>query len=204
MKRVHRLVAVAAMVLVAASAVGRAEATPVVSIDPVSQTANVGDAVLADILVSGLTDPVGAFALQIRFNDTILQGVSFINDPTAKMGPSPTDLSFGFNGGAGSPLDLFFSADLALSAADLTALQGTGFKLATVSFTAAANGVTALALNNVVLSDFLGATIPSSAVNGLACIGGPCPAAPEPGVLSLLGAGAAAMLARRRRSRSNA
>jgi len=206
MKSVHRLVLVTVTLLMAAGFLARAEATPIVSIDPASQTVTAGDTVLADILVSGLTEPIGAFGLLLDFDDSILQGLTFLNDPDGKMGAAPLDLSGGFGAGGGSPLDLFFSADLALSSLDLAALQGTGFRLGSVSFTALVNGVSALHPASVVLSNFDGSnTLPSGAVNGLVCVGRVCPTVPEPATLSLLGAGAiAALAARRRRSRASA
>jgi hypothetical protein len=191
MRSMHRVLrVVTVMVLVGVGFLARAEASPVVSIDPASQTANVGDTVSADILVSGLTDPLGGFSLLLSFDDAILTGTSFTNDPDAKMGPSPLDLSGGFNGAGGSPLDLFFVADASLDAAALSALQGTGFRLGTIQFLAVANGVSPLSIGSLVLSNASGsATIPANAVNGKVCVGGPCPVpAPEPSVFLMLGA----------------
>src|ERR671912_2662795 len=93
-----------------------------ITISPASQNKNVGDGVSIDILLSGLAadEQVGGVSLTLSFNDSILNGVGYTNDPDAKMGFAACEaeaaldpaepmceLSFGFDGGAGSPLDIF-------------------------------------------------------------------------------------------------
>ncbi len=204
-QKMFRILALA--VLVGAAVVAQTEAA-VITISPVTQDANVGDVVNADILVSGLTatESVGGVSLLLSFDDAILSGLSFIVDPDAAMGTAACgfcDFSFGFTGAAGSPLDLFFISDPALDDAGLKALQGTGFRLATVSFTATANGLSPLSLSTagIFLSDATGQIeVPASVRGGSVCVGGNC-TAPEPGLLTLLGAGLSAIAVRRRRTR---
>lgn len=169
--------AAAAAALVAAAAL--AQAVPVVSISPPSQTVPQGP-VSVDIVVSGLTEGVGGFSLTLTFDDNILVGIDFPFGPG--MGPAPLDLSFGFTGGS---LDLFVAADLAIAPGDLFALQGSGnpWTLATVNFDAVADGFSGLALSNVVLSNADGsATIPDvTSRNGSVCVGtAACNPVPEP------------------------
>jgi hypothetical protein len=198
--KVFRVLALA--VMVAAAAVAQAEAATI-SISPASQTVAIGDTVTADILVSGLAagESVGGLSLLLSFSEAILSGFSYVADPDAKMGVAACgfcDFSFGFDGGSGSPLDLFFIADPALDHAALKALQGDSFRLATISFMAMANGLSGLNMSSVVLSDATGVNqIPTTTANGSVCVGGVCNA-PEPGLLSLLVAGLAAMGVRRR------
>ncbi len=208
MKSMKRVMRVLAMAIVAAMLfVGSSEAA-VISISPASQNSTIGNTVNVDILVSlGLGEVVGGVSLFLGFNPAILTGASFTVDPDAKMGTAACgfcDFSGGFSGGT---LDLFFLADLALNQAALGALQGGGFRLATVSFTATGNGTSPLNLSfaqpgGAFLSDANGNVLPATAVNGSVCVGptcgGPTPV-PEPGTLVLLGMGLAVAGLRHRR-----
>ncbi|HUE86482.1 MAG TPA: PEP-CTERM sorting domain-containing protein [Vicinamibacterales bacterium] len=199
MRRTYKVMRILALaVMMAAGVAADGVAAPIVSISPSSQTAMVGDAVSADIVVSGLTDPTGGFYLLLAFDDTILSGDSYVADPDGKLGPDAFDLSFGFVGGT---LDLFYSADIDWDAAMLAAAQGTGFKLATVTFLAIASGVSPLTLLDAELSTADGTgLLASQSVNGRVCVGGPCPV-PEPGLLVLMATGAAVFAVRRRATR---
>jgi len=176
----------------------------IISVSPVSQGGNIGDTITADIIVSGLAadESVGGVSFLLSFNDSVLSGTTFAVDPDDLMG-AELDLSFGFTGGNGSPLDVFFIAEAGLDHAALKALQGGGFRVASVSFLATANGFSALNLtatgpSGEFISDADGFPIAAQAQNGSVCIGGPCPAAPEPGLIALLGAGLSAIAVRRR------
>ena len=203
-KKLFRILTVA---LALTGAVAAQTEAAIISVSPVSQTANVGDTVTADIIVSGLAadESVGGSSFLLSFNDSVLSGFSYTLDPDAKMGfavcGAGCDFSGGFAGGTGSPLDVFFIADASLDHTALKALQGAGFRVATVSFTATANGFSPLYLTaggGDLLSDAEGNTLPAQAVNGSVCVGGTCPAAPEPGLLALLGAGLSAVAVRRK------
>ena len=193
MTSISRVLRVFAVTLVIGTGlVARAEAIPVVSVEPSSQTANVGDMVSVDILISGLSVPVGGFSFLLDFVDTILSGVSFTLDPDNTF-TGLADFSPGFTGGTGTPLDVLAAG---------TGNGAASFRLANVQFLAIANGVSPLKLSNVDISDINGnSLVPVGAVSGRVCVGGPCPV-PEPGLLSLLGAGAAALAMRYRRSRT--
>jgi len=169
-----------------------------------------------DIVVSGLgADTVGAFSFLVSFNDTILDGLTDTNNPDSKMGPVPLDLSFGFTGGSNSPLDVFYSADQFITKPALKALEGDGFRLATLRFKGLTEGLSPLTLsvvpNGVFLFDFDGVTplATPTLINGSICVDdgqGPsrCAVAdvvPEPATVALLGTGIAAFVARRRRVR---
>lgn len=184
----------------------------VISVVPPAQDANVGDTVTADILVAlGLNEAVGGVSLLLSFDPSVLTGLDFVNDPDGAMGVALdpfNDFGSAFAAGGGSPLELFFLADVSLPTfADLKPLQGAGFRLATVSFTALAPGLSPLSLSVVpvagrFLSDAAGNELAAQAIPGSVCVGGAAACvvqAPEPGTLSLLGLGAAALIAGRRR-----
>jgi len=204
MKTISRTLRVlAATALATTVLLSQALASPIVSISPVTQTIGVGGFATIDIIVSGLTDPTGGFALTLSFNNTILSGESFANDPgpPPKMGASPLDLSGGFSG---NTLDLFFVADMTETEASLAASEGGGFTLATVTFKGLVDGLSPLTLSNVVLSTWDGglnggpATLAGvEAVNGSVCVGGNC--GPEPGSMLLVATALGALAIRRRK-----
>jgi len=208
MKTISRtLRMLAATALSATVLLSQAVASPIVSIDPSDQTINVGDPASINIIVSGLdglTGPVGGFSFNLVFNGVVLTGVSYTNDPGTKMGAVPLDMSGGFAGGAGSPLDIFFVADATETEATLAASQGGAFILATVNFMGAANGLSLLTLTDVVLSNWNGdSTLAGVEVNnGQICVGGNCQLVPEPATLLLFGSalGGLAIIRRRRHS----
>jgi hypothetical protein len=218
----------AAVVLVGAGFVGTAQASTI-AIVPGSQTIAPGATTGIDIVLTGLspTETVGAFSIVLSFNDTILDGVAFANDPGNKMGAGvrdcllgPCDSSGGFAAGGNSPLDLFYAADIVTPEAVLHGLQTAGpFVLAHVTFHGATEGLSPLTLGfqpafGTFLSDFAGNAISPTSItkiNGSICVDDPqtpgdrCgaqAAVPEPATLSLLGAGLAAAAARRRRKTS--
>lgn len=212
------LSATALVAALVAGGFGQANAAPIISISPATQTVGLNTGFTVDILVSGLdgtaAGAVGGFSGLLSFNDALVTGVSYVVDPDAKMGvaldPGFNDLSFGFGAGGSSPLDLFFIADITLDGAALAALQGNAFRLATVSFTTGVTeGLTALALSVVTpggtfLSDALGSNLPAAAVNGSVCVSRdgsqtPCQAVPEPGLVALMGVGLVALASRRLR-----
>lgn len=216
--KILRVLALAVLVVV--GSVAQSEAAPIVSVVPSSQTVLQGP-VFVDIVVSNIDiaggEEIGAFSLVLSYDSLILSGVSFLNNPDGEMGLG-SDLSFGFDAWGAGTLDLFYSAEdfpplgPAGDEAALQLLQSAGFfRLATISFNAIADGVSPLALSvvfpgGVFLSDGVGATLASTSVDGQVCVGANCqgqPAPiPEPGTLSLLGLGASALIARRRRAKA--
>ena len=86
----------AAVVLVGAGFVGTSQASTI-SIVPGSQTIAPGATAGIDIVLTGLsaTETVGAFSIVLSFNDTILDGLTFVNDPGHKMGAPPRDCAAG-------------------------------------------------------------------------------------------------------------
>ena len=195
-----------------------AQATPIISVSPSTQNSTVGSTVTADIIVSGLTtESIGAVSFLLSFDHSILSGTGYTVDPDNVMGvaldPGFNDLSHGFTSGGGSPLDVFYLADLSFpNNASLLASEGSGFRLATVNFLAVGAGLSPLNLaisprTGVFFSNFDGtAPLVTTSANGDVCVGAAAgvpancstAAVPEPATFGLLATGVAALVRRRR------
>lgn len=188
--------------LAATALLSQAQAAPVVSVNPSTQTIGVGDPATVDVIVSGLTQALGGFSFVLGFNNTFLSFDTSTNNPNSKMGASPVDLSFGFDPIiSNNSIDVFYLADQNATEAGLVGDQGASFTLATVNFLGSANGLSPLTLTGVVLSNFTGRAVIDGVTtrNGEICVGGNCAVAiPEPTSM-LLVATALGVLAMRRR-----
>jgi PEP-CTERM motif len=184
----------AALAVAAAGCLGSAHAMPVISISPSTQDVLVGGNASVDIVVSNLTQPgeaIGGFWIQLGFDDSLLAqgpGLGFTVDPDAKM-PGGLDFSFGWDTPGPGSLDLGLLADPGADQAALALLQGGSFRLATVTFTGIANGLSPLTLTVLDLSNADGSgLIDNTTQNGQICVGGNCGGTvPEPGTYGLAG-----------------
>jgi len=214
-RNVTRLVGLA--VVAALMLVPRAGATTI-SITPPAVSVQQGNGFSVDVIVSGLTTQgVGGASFLVSFDDSLIKGTTFTLDPDSKMGGAAiVDFGSGFTGAGNSPFEAFFIADASLNNAGLLALQGTGFRLATLNFNAVAVGQTGLNLSfeplvGAFLSNADGFVLPADSANACVTVtprdanipsaATPCGAAavPEPATFGLLATGLATVLARRRR-----
>jgi PEP-CTERM motif-containing protein len=214
-RNVTRLVGLA--VVAALMFVPRAGATTI-SITPPAVSTTQGSSFSVDVIVSGLTTTaVGGASFLVSFDDSLIKGTTFTLDPDSKMGgASILDFGSGFTGAGNSPFEAFFIADATLDNTALLALQGSGFRLATLNFNAVAVGTTGLNLSfeplvGAFLSNADGFVLPADSANACVTVNPrdanlpaaavPCgvAAVPEPATFGLLATGLATVLARRRR-----
>lgn len=211
MQSIVKSLGIAALAIVVGAA-APAQAAPIVSIVPSSVTVNtsVGDEVTLDVLVTGLTEEIGGYSLDILWNAAIMNWIFVDADPNPNFDPNtvffdPYSLAQGNVGVliAGDPVG-----------------PNTGLtdplKILSIKFKGnVLEGQTNVDLANVHLSKKDGATdiADVSAVGGVVCfarLGSPQPTAPapecvrsvpEPMTLSLLAAGLAGAVVRRRASK---
>lgn len=161
MKRNHLALRALASIAVAATAfLSQAQAAPVLSISltPASDVA-FGGAVGVDIFVSGLTDAMGGYAFDLNYDSGRMLFGSFLADPDTKMGDlaNPAlDISFG-NAGASVNFNVLAGFTSPGDEATLAGLQGGGFRLGHVDFTALSSaGFASFDLTGYSLSNYDG------------------------------------------------
>ena len=150
----HNLRALAALASIAVAAstfVSQAQAMPVLSLvlSPMTDVSS-GGAVGVDIVVNGLTEAVGGYNFDLIYDSGRMAYTmaSFLEDPDTKMGDGGPNAAFTFGTGDGPGAVNFGVLAGYVAAGDeatLQALQGGGFRLGHVEFTA---------LNNAGFADF--------------------------------------------------
>ena len=160
----HRLGIAGTAALVAMGLCVEAHAAPIISFAPVTQTVNIGDTAVVAIQISGLTagtaPALGAWALDIDYNPAIV-GIDFLAGNATfglALRPPLEPLSDqGSNPSLAGTLNLY-----EIAFADpgvLAGFQGDTFTLATLSFTALAQGVSPLNARILELSNENGVAI---------------------------------------------
>ena len=129
-----------------------------VYVDPVRQTADVGDTVIVKIEVSDVTD-LYVFQFDITFDPTVLEAVSISEGDFLSSHGTTTGLA----GTIDNTLGTITGTTCALTGA--TGATGSG-TLATITFNALADGTSNIVLSNVVLSNSSASEIPSTSEDG--------------------------------------
>ena len=184
MKRNHRALGALASIAVAATTfLSPAQAAPtlILSLSPATTVA-IGGAVAVDIFVTGLSQAVGGYDFNLTYDSSRMTFGGFTADPDTKMGDGSNpalDLS---TGQSGSQVNINMLSGFVLPGdeATLAGIQGTGFRLGHVDFTALANGYANFGFDGFSLSDYDGRDITGgvTAQGGRLCVGPAGAAAP--------------------------
>ena len=178
--------------VVLAQTADRALATPLVSVQPASSSANVGDNFVVEIAITGAVD-LYAFQFDLAFGSTV---ISLVSQAEGAFLPSfgPT---FFVDGTVDNVAGLVSTIADSLSG-PITGGSGDGVLVA-LTFNALAAGTSSLTLLNVILLDSALSEIAFNVQNGSARIGGG--SIPEPAVVALVLLALAVLIAARTRSR---
>jgi hypothetical protein len=190
----------------------RAEAAPIVYIDPASQTVNLSNVntFSVDVLVKDAGEALGGWDIDLSFNDALIQ-VSSVVVNAANFDPGFAD----FSTIGGSPVNSFTAGDPAgnnLAAVSPLLLFTVNFQIlgfpdglqSALKLTYAAlsekdglNDIAGVSVENgLVCFARLGNQAPDTIANDPNCK----PSVPEPGLMALMAAGLATVAARRRQA----
>lgn len=171
----------------------------VLSFDPAAQHAGVGEAVGVDVRISGLgagsAPSLGAFDLDVTFDDTILDFTGLTFGDQLDLFGLGSITGFAENPDPAVGLIDFFEISLDSPFA-LDELQADSFVLATLLFDAAAAGVGSLGFGSSVFADSFGAALVVD-TSGAGRV-----SVPEPATAALLALGLAGLLWRRQSRRA--
>ena len=169
-------------------------ASPIVSIDPASNTVTAGSSFFLDIDITGVSDLFG-FSFDLSYDPTLL-AFNQITEGSVLPAAGATFFSEGDSSVSGGITNIF---DVVLGAVPGANGGGT---LARINFTALGAGTSTVSLSNLFMLDStiseIGASTQNASVTATASTASPVP---EPGSLVLVGSGLLAAWRGRRRLR---
>jgi hypothetical protein len=164
---------------------------------PSLSSVGVGDALGLEVVIAGLGDGVapslGSYDLDVSYDPALL---SFGSVEFGSLLGGPADSLQSAAGGAGV---VDFAELSLLSPAELDALQGGSFTLATLHFTAIGAGASSLSVTQALAGNGVGRPLTVESVAGARVVAG---AIPEPAAAALFGLGALALVHSLRARRS--